>query len=213
MIRHERRLDAERQIGGDFAHGLPDIPAERQNVAAVPHRDGETDAGLAIDAEHRLRRIDEYPPDVGDVAQPQQPPVGRDIDGREVALGIERAGDAKQQRFVAGFQSAGRADGVLRLNCRDQRGAIDAEAGELLGGKLDNDLLVLRAEDFDLGNVGDLQQTGTDVLDVVAQFAMSETVGGEAIDDAEGIAELVVETRTDDARRQSVADVATFLRT
>jgi hypothetical protein len=38
-----------------------------------------------------------------------------------------------------------------------------------------------------------------------------ETVGGEAVDDAEGVAELVVEAGPDDAGRQGVADVADAL--
>ena len=40
---------------------------------------------------------------------------------------------------------------------------------------------------------------------------MGEAVGGEAVDDAEGVAEIVVEARPDDAGRQRVADVADAL--
>jgi len=40
-----------------------------------------------------------------------------------------------------------------------------------------------------------------------------EPVRGEAVDNAVGVAELVIEARTNDSLRQSVADVATFLRT
>ena len=49
------------------------------------------------------------------------------------------------------------------------------------------------------------------VLDVVAQLAMAEAVGGEAVDQAERVAEVVVEARTDHAGRQRVADVADVL--
>ena len=49
------------------------------------------------------------------------------------------------------------------------------------------------------------------VLDIVAKLAVGETVGGEAVDDPEGVAELVVEAGPDDARRQGVADVADAL--
>ena len=46
---------------------------------------------------------------------------------------------------------------------------------------------------------------------VVAQFAMGEAVGGEAVDQAEGVAEIVVEARSDDAGGQRAADVADVL--
>ena len=49
------------------------------------------------------------------------------------------------------------------------------------------------------------------LLDVVAQLAMGEAVRREAVDDAEGVAELVVEARADDALRQGVPDVADVL--
>ena len=102
---------------------------------------------------------------------------------------------------------AGR-DGVLRLQRRDQRGAVDAEAGQLLGRELDVDALVLRAEHVDLGDVRQLQKLLADVVDVVPQLAVGEAVRGEAVDDAVGVAELVVEAGADDALRQRAADVA-----
>jgi hypothetical protein len=46
---------------------------------------------------------------------------------------------------------------------------------------------------------------------LVAQLAVGEAVGGEAVDDAVGVAELVVEPRADDALRQGVPDVADLL--
>ena len=102
-------------------------------------------------------------------------------------------------------------DDVLRLQRGEQRRAIDAEAGELLHRELDEDPLVLRAEDFDLRDIGHEQQLRADVLDIVAQLAMREAVRGEAVDDAERVAEVVVEARPDDAGRQRVADVADAL--
>jgi hypothetical protein len=40
------------------------------------------------------------------------------------------------------------------LNRGDQGGAVDPQARELLGGELDDDLLILSAEDLDLGASG-----------------------------------------------------------
>src|SRR5215470_17402085 len=66
-------------------------------------------------------------------------------------------------------------------------------------------------EDLDTGNVGNVQQPRADVLDVVAQLAMSESLRGEAIDQPVGVAELVVEPRSDDAGRKRVTDIADAL--
>ena len=48
-------------------------------------------------------------------------------------------------------------DGVLGLQGGDQRGAVDPEAGQLLGRELHVDALVLRADDVDLRHVGQLE--------------------------------------------------------
>jgi hypothetical protein len=56
-----------------------------------------------------------------------------------------------------------------------------------------------------------LQETRADVLDIVAEFPMREAVGGEAVDQAECVAEVVVEAGSDDAGRQRAADVADVL--
>ena len=46
---------------------------------------------------------------------------------------------------------------------------------------------------LDLGYVGDEKQLRPDVFDTVAQLALGKAVTGEAVDDAERIAEVVVE--------------------
>ena len=61
---------------------------------------------------------------------------------------------------------------------------------------------------------GTCSRLRADVLDVVAQLAVGEAVGGEAVDDAVGVAELVVEAGADDALRQACWRMSpTFLRT
>ena len=76
---------------------------------------------------------------------------------------------------------------------------------------LDVDLLVLVADHVDLGHVRHAQQLVAHAVDVVAQLGEGVAVGGERVDGAEGVAELVVEERTLHARRQRVADVADLL--
>ena len=85
--------------------------------------------------------------------------------------------------------------------------AVDAEAGQFLDRELDEDPLVLRADDLDLRDVRHEQQARARRLDEVAHLARGEPVAGEAVDDAEGVAEAVVEDRADDALRQGQADV------
>ena len=67
-------------------HGVLDVLAERKDVAAVAHGDGKPDRGLAVDAEHRLRRIGKAAPDVGDVAQAQHAAADDEVDVANVLL-------------------------------------------------------------------------------------------------------------------------------
>ena len=166
---------------------------------------------LSVDAEHRLGRVGRAARDARDVAQTNHPAVGDEIDAEDVLLGPERARDADQDFFVAGLHHALRRDGVLGVEGGDQRGAVDPEASELLGRELHIDALVLRPEDVDLRDVRQLEELLADVVHGVPELAMGEPVGGEAIDDAVGVAELVVEAGADDALRQVVPDVVDLL--
>src|SRR6516165_2096633 len=56
-----------------------------------------------------------------------------------------------------------------------------------------------------------MQQLRTDILHIVAKFAMRKTVGGETVNDAERVAELVIETRPDNACGQGMAHIADTL--
>ena len=85
------RLDAKGKIGGDLAHRAREVLAERENVAALAHRDRQTDGGLPVYAEHGLRRIGIGAADRRDVGQPYQPPVHHEIHIGDVLLGVEGA--------------------------------------------------------------------------------------------------------------------------
>ena len=163
------------------------------------------DALLAVDAEHRLRRIGGAARDLGDVAQADHAAAGDEVDAENVLLGAEGAGDTHQDLLVAGLHHARRRDGVLALERGDQRGAVDAQPGELLVRELDVHALVLGAQDVDLGDVRQLEELLADVVHPVVQLALGEAVGREAVDDAVGVAELVVEVGADDALRQRAA--------
>ena len=92
-----------------------DVVAERQHVAAVAHGDAEPDRRLAVDAEHRLRRVGEAAPHLRDVAHADHPPAGDEVDVQDVLLGLEGAGDPQRDALVAGLDDAGGADLVLGL--------------------------------------------------------------------------------------------------
>ena len=139
------------------------------------------------------------------------PAVRDEVDGEDVLLGPERARDADEDLLVLGLHHALRGDGVLGLQRGDQRGAVDPEARQLLGRELHIDALVLGPEDVDLRDVRQLEELLADVVHIVPQLPMGEPVRGEAVDDAVGVAELVVEAGADDALRQVVADVVDLL--
>ena len=82
--------------------------------------------------------------------------------------------------LVAGLQRTRGAHGVLRLERSDQRGPVDPEPRKLLRREFDIDLFVLRAKNLDLGNVWNLQQFRTHILDIVANSRWREPVSGES---------------------------------
>ena len=175
------------------------IVAQRQDVYAVAHSDRKADCWLTIYSEHRLRRIGQRPANLGNVSQADQAPVRRKIDIEQITLGLEGAGHADQQFLVAGLERARRNHGILRLECIDQRGAVNSEASKLACREFDIDLLVLRAKDLDLGDVLNQQQLRAHVLDIIAQLTMAEAISGERINKAVGVAEIIVEAGADHA--------------
>ena len=109
-------------------------------------------------------------------------PLDRKLTSRRSAS-ERKAPDTRSEIFSSPVSSAPAGlTAFCALQRRDQRRAVDAEARQLLGRELDKDLLVLRAEQLDLRHVRNLQQARADVLDIVAQFAVGEAVGGEAVD-------------------------------
>ena len=90
LIRDQDGLNSHRQIGGDPRHGLGDVVAERENVAALAHGDGKANRRLAIHPELRLGRIDEAAVNARDVAEAKHAPANSEIHARYVLFGLER---------------------------------------------------------------------------------------------------------------------------
>ena len=72
-------------------------------------------------------------------------------------------------------------------------------------------MLVLRAQHFDLGDIGHVEQPRACGFNVVAQLAERKAIRGEAINDTEGAAKVVIKTRADDSGRQRCAYVSDVL--
>ncbi len=211
LIRHQPGFDARGQVRCDVLDRLCNVSPERQGIATVAHGDRQPDRRFAIDPKHRLGRIGESPPDLGDIAEPQHAIPDRESDGGDVLLGGEGARDAQRDGFLIGTQHPGGQDDILRPQGRDQGAGIEAEPRQSLDREVDVDHLVLGAKNINLGDIGDQQEARTDVLDRIAQLPVGETIGGEGIDDPEGVTELIVEKGADDPLRQGVAHVGDLL--
>ena len=120
-----------------------------------------------------------------------------EVDGENVLLGFESAADPQFDGLRVGGDGAGRDHDVLRVQRRHQRGGGETVAGQLGGRELNVDALGLGADQVHFGDIGHLQQPRADILHIVAQLAIGEAVCGKAIDDAVGVAELVVGDRAD----------------
>ena len=135
----------------------------------------------------------------GDVAQAEDAVAGHEIDRLDVALRVERAGDAQEHPLLFGLDYASRAHEVLRLQSGDDGRIVEARPASR---SVENSMKICSScapstSIFDTSGTCSRRERG--VLDVIAQFAEREAVGGERVDDAERVAEVVVEERADDA--------------
>src|SRR6185312_10731596 len=211
LLRDQPRLDPDREVGDDGAHGQLHVAPQLEHIAAAAHGDRESHGRLTVEAEQGLRRIRVGALDGGNVAQTEDPSVDDEVDVLDVLRRPERAGDLHEDLLVRRLHDTRRRHRVLLPQRVDQGLAVELQSCQLARRELDVDLLVLRAEDVDLRHILDAQQPGPHAFHVVAQLAMGETIGGERIHDAVGITELVVEGGPDDPRGQNAADVADLL--
>src|SRR5262249_54296181 len=78
------------------------------------------------------------------------PAVGDEVDVPDVLVRVEGARDAERERLRTRLDRPGWQDQVLRPERVDELRLVQAEARELPGGELDEDRLVLGAEQLDL---------------------------------------------------------------
>jgi hypothetical protein len=108
-------LDANRQFADNLLHLVGHGLAEYEVVAALRHRDREPDRRLAIEPEHRLRRIRIAFANRGDIGEAKKFAVGVEIDPLQIVNRIERSGHADRVLLETRLDDAGRRDRVLLL--------------------------------------------------------------------------------------------------
>ena len=86
LVGDQHRLDADRQVLRDSRHRFGDVVSKGHDVAALAHGDGDADALLAVDAEHRLRRIGGPTRNLGDVTQTDDAAPGHEVDVENILL-------------------------------------------------------------------------------------------------------------------------------
>ncbi len=151
------------------------------------------DRRLAVEPEHRLRRLAIGAHDGGDVGQPEETVIDAKIDAAQRLFGCVRAAHPKAHALRAGLHGSGRRNRVLRLEALNHRIPIETEPRDLLGRHVEVDDLVLGSDQIDLSGGRDLQDVGAGLFGVVAQLAKRQTVGREGVDDSIDFAELIVE--------------------
>ena len=184
------------KVRGQFGEPLFHMLAEREHIAVLGHGDAKADRRRAVESEHWLLRVDVGAADFGDIAQAKEAAVGAEVDRVETFFRRELARNADSDLFSSCVDGAARLDSVLCLQRRYEAGNVEAHGRELLGGELQVNLLVLRADEVDLGNVRNAQQLASQTLGMVAQLAVRKTVRGQGEDESIGVAELVIEERT-----------------
>ena len=211
LVGHLGELDADRQVGMNRRHFAVEVLAQLEHVAVLDHGHRQADRLLAAEIHLGDRRIDVVAVDPRDVTDAQAASGHRHARVGHRSHRVQFAGDAQGNGMGRGIHGAGRHHGVLRRQRLADSLRIEAQRCQLLLRQLDEDAVVLDADEVDLGDVLQLQQALARRLDMIAQLGMREAVRGESVDGAEDIAELVVVERPDDALRQGAADVADLL--
>jgi hypothetical protein len=72
---------------------------------------------------------------------------------------------------------------------------VEPQARDLPSGEIEIDHLVFRADHLHLADARHAEDFGADSLHIIAQLALRQAVGREAVDIAVNVAKLVVEAR------------------
>ncbi len=150
--------------------------ADLGDLGAVRHRGAEQHRLLALIADLRDGRVLKAAPYGGDVAEAErlvadaQPQFADLLDAEQEALTSRRTERSSLSMRPAGSSVFWAGERGLDVERRE------TALGQHLGGHLDEDLLVLRAEQVDLGDAGHAQQHVAGVLGVGLQLRIGEAL-------------------------------------
>ncbi|TLD45621.1 MAG: hypothetical protein FAZ92_02110 [Accumulibacter sp.] len=211
LVGDDVQVDADRQLPLQaFASGVQPF-AEPDHVATAVHRDADADRIVSLHPHARRRWIGKATLDAGDVTEAEEATGGLDADFANVFHRLEVSRDADANAVGRCLVETGGSHRVLPLQGIEDGERVEPERCQLGVRHFDVDLLVLHAEQLDLLHVRQLPQFAADAVGFAAQGGEVETVAGEREDGDEGVAELVVEERADDALRQRVPHVTDLL--
>ena len=204
-------IEALRHRGHEVGGCACDIRTEFKDIGALGHHNADANGLLAFLADLEVRRIGKTMGHGGDVTDPEYAAVGFHRRLGDSFDAVERAGDAQRHALRRGLQHAGRHDRVLPGQRLEQLIGRDAERRELGVREFDEDLLVLRAVQIDLGDVLDLEQALTERLGDLFHLRIIGAVGGQHVEDRIDVAPFVIDRRPDQSGRQIVLDVGELL--
>ena len=199
------------QLRLNARHRRFEVLAELEHVAFLVHLDAEPDDLLSVEPHLELGRVLVGPSHVCDIADAKRVAVYIKRERFDLGDRVELARHA--QRDIARRRDNGARghDAVLRLERRTDLHRVEPELRKPLVGELDVDLLVLCSDEIALLDVRNAKQLLPSFIHIVLQLGVAEAFAGEGVEDAVGIAELVVEKRADHTRRQRMLDVSYFL--
>jgi hypothetical protein len=211
LVRDAADLDADRMILPGAGQRLLDRGSDLCDVRARHHRRAKQHRLFALVARLGCRRIFHPALHLGDVAQAKrllpcaQSELANVFDGPEPSLHVDA------HRSLAGLDAPRRIHGVLAA----ERG-LDVERRQPTLGQrrrrhLDEDALVLQAEQIDFGHARHAQENVARLLGEILQLRIRVALSGDGIERDVGVAKLVVEERADHALGQRLADVADLL--
>ncbi len=185
--------------------------AERLDIAALLHRDRQTDRRLAVETEHWRRRVNVAAADVGDVRQAIEAVVEAQVDVGQVFFRGELPGRPHGNALRPGFDHPGRGHCVLRLQALHHLALVDPQGREFARGEIQVNHFVLLADQLDLAQARHRTDLGARLLHVVAQLAHRQAVAGKGVHRAEHVTELIVERRPLQALGEAAANIVDLL--
>ena len=211
LVGHLVHADAHRQVGGQLVHAPVQGLAERLDIAALLHGDGQANRRFAVEAEHWPRRVHIATADVGNIRQPVETVIEAQVDVGQVFLRGELPGGAHRNPLRPSLDHPGRRYRILRLQALHDLALINPQCREFARGEIQVDHFVLLADHFDLAQPRYRTDFGAHLLHVITQLTHRQAIAGKGIHRAEHVTEFIVERRPLQTLGEGAADVVDLL--